>query len=99
LFSGLLLIKASDRIPMDLLNSGANPPCYSRLMEPAASGPNSEKPSSDPHRSLFWMFVSFMGISIPNPGQEERALRLLIIGVILFLLFVAAGILALFRLW
>jgi len=69
-------------------------------MEPAASGPNSEKPTSqDPHRSLFWMFVSFMGISIPKPGQEERALRLLMIGVILFLLFVAAGIFALFRLW
>jgi len=45
------------------------------------------------------MFVSFMGISIPKPGQEERALRLLMIGVILFLLFVAAGIFALFRLW
>jgi hypothetical protein len=45
------------------------------------------------------MFISFMGISIPKPGQENRALRLLIIGVILLLIFVAAGMLTLFRLW
>jgi hypothetical protein len=45
------------------------------------------------------MFVSFMGISIPKPGQENRALLLLTIGVILLLAFVAAGMLTLFRLW
>ena len=62
--------------------------------------PESEQPTQpDPRSSLFWMFISFMGISIPKPGQENRALRLLIIGVILLLLFVAAGMLALFRLW
>jgi len=45
------------------------------------------------------MFVSFMGISIPKEGQERRALVMLIAGVILLLLFVAAGMLTLFRLW
>lgn len=45
------------------------------------------------------MFVSFMGISIPKQGQERRALRMLIIGVILLLLFVAAGMFTLFRFW
>ena len=45
------------------------------------------------------MFISFMGISIPKPGQENHALRLLIIGVILMLVFVAAGMFALFHLW
>lgn len=69
-------------------------------MDPSPSPPDSEKPPRpDPRRSLFWMFVSFMGISIPKPGQENRALGLLIIGVILLLLFVAAGMLTLFRLW
>jgi lipopolysaccharide export LptBFGC system permease protein LptF len=55
--------------------------------------------TSDPHRNLFWMFISFMGISIPKPGQERRAMRMLIIGVVAFLLFVAAGMLTVFRLW
>lgn len=69
-------------------------------MEPGAPNPVSEEPPRpDPRRSLFWMFVSFMGISIPKPGHENRALRLLIIGVILLLIFVAAGMLTLFRLW
>jgi hypothetical protein len=69
-------------------------------MDPRAPNPSSEEPlRPDPRRSLFWMFVSFMGISIPKPGQENRALRLLIIGVILLLIFVTAGMLTLFRLW
>jgi len=45
------------------------------------------------------MFVSFLGISIPKEGQERRALLMLIIGVILLLLFVAVGMLTLFRFW
>jgi hypothetical protein len=53
----------------------------------------------DSHRNLFWMFISFMGISVPKPGQEGRAMRMLIIAAVLFLLFVAAGMLTLFRLW
>jgi len=40
-----------------------------------------------------------MGISFPKAGQEAKAMRTLIIGVILFLAFVAAGMFALFRLW
>lgn len=68
-------------------------------MEPVTPSPGPEEPTSDPRRSLFWMFISFMGISIPKPGQENRALRLLIIGVILVLIFVAAGMLALFHFW
>jgi len=58
-----------------------------------------ESRTPDPHRNLFWMFISFMGISIPKPGQEGRAMRMLIIATVLFLLFVAAGMLTLFRLW
>ena len=53
----------------------------------------------DSRRSLFWIFVSLMGISLPKPGQEGKAMRMLIIGVILLLLFVAAGMFTLFRLW
>jgi len=69
-------------------------------VEPVAPNPSPAKPQRpDPRRSLFWMFISFMGISIPKPGQENRALRLLIIGVVLLLAFVAAGMFALFRLW
>jgi hypothetical protein len=58
-----------------------------------------ESRTPDPHRNLFWMFISFMGISIPKPGQEARAMRMLIIATVVFLLFVAAGMLTLFRLW
>ena len=58
-----------------------------------------ESRSLDPHRNLFWMFISFMGISIPKLGQEARAIRMLIIGALLLVIFVAAGMLTLFRLW
>jgi hypothetical protein len=58
-----------------------------------------QQPTPDPRRNLFWMFISFMGISIPKPGQERRAMKMLIIGIVAFLLFVAAGMLTVFRLW
>jgi hypothetical protein len=45
------------------------------------------------------MFISFMGVSIPRQGQEKRAMALLIVGMLLLLLFVAAGVLTLFKLW
>jgi hypothetical protein len=53
----------------------------------------------DPRYNLFWMFVSFMGISIPKPGQERRAMTLIITAMIPFLLFVTLGVLTLFKLW
>jgi hypothetical protein len=53
----------------------------------------------DPRRNLFWLFISSMGISVPNQQQERRAMMLLIGGVVLLLLFVAAGMLTLFKLW
>ncbi|HVH88446.1 MAG TPA: hypothetical protein VM912_17125 [Terriglobales bacterium] len=53
----------------------------------------------DPHRNLFWMFISFMGISLPKEGQEHRAMLMLIVGVVLVLVFIAVGILTVFRLW
>jgi hypothetical protein len=56
-------------------------------------------PPPDPHRNLFWMFISFMGVSIPKQGQEKRAMTLLIVGMVLLLLFVAVGVLTLFRFW
>ncbi len=62
--------------------------------------PEFEQPElADPRRNLFWLFISFMGISVPTRNQERRAMVLLISGVVLLLLFVAAGMLALFRLW
>jgi hypothetical protein len=45
------------------------------------------------------MFISFLGISMPKPGNERKAMRTIIIGVILFLGFVATGLFVLFRLW
>lgn len=56
-------------------------------------------PEKDPRRNLFWMYISFLGISIPKAGQEKRAFSMLIIGVILFLIFIAVGILTIFHLW
>jgi len=61
--------------------------------------PPEQPRTPDSRRSLFWIFVSFMGISLPKPGQEAKAMRMLIIGVILFVGFFAAGIFTLFRLW
>jgi hypothetical protein len=45
------------------------------------------------------MYISFLGISVPKVGQEKRAFRMLIIGVVLFLAFIAVGILTIFHLW
>ena len=45
------------------------------------------------------MWVSFMGISMPKPGEEKKALAMLSAGVILLLAFVAAGMFTLFRQW
>jgi len=56
-------------------------------------------PDKDSRRNLFWMYISFLGISVPKAGQEKRAFTMLIIGVVLFLVFIAAGILTIFRLW
>ncbi|MBV9071989.1 MAG: hypothetical protein JOZ10_00035 [Acidobacteria bacterium] len=62
--------------------------------------PSSEPPrSADPRRNLFWLFVSFMGISIPHEAQQRRAMMFLIIGVVIFLAFVAAGLFTIFRFW
>jgi len=62
--------------------------------------PSAEQPEApDPRRNLFWMFISFMGISMPKEGQEHRAILLLIAGVVLLLALVGVGIFALFRLW
>jgi hypothetical protein len=63
------------------------------------SEPGTPSPPPDPHRNLFWMFVSFMGISIPKQGQERRAMRILIVAAILFLIFVAVALFTLFRVW
>jgi len=45
------------------------------------------------------MYISFLGISVPKAGQEKRAFLLLLIGVALFLAFIAVGILTIFNLW
>jgi hypothetical protein len=67
-----------------------------------ANDQGSDQPSPqppDPRRNLFWMFISFMGVSVPRQGQEKRAMMLLILGMVLLLLFVAVGVLTLFKLW
>jgi hypothetical protein len=61
--------------------------------------PPEPPPDQDPRRNLFWMYISFLGISIPKSGQEKRAFAMLMIGVILFLAFIAVGILTIFHLW
>lgn len=61
--------------------------------------PTEPPPEKDPRRNLFWMYISFLGISIPKAGQERRAFLMLMIGVALFLAFIALGILTIFRLW
>lgn len=61
--------------------------------------PPEPHPEKDPRRNLFWMYISFLGISIPKAGQEKRAFVMLIIGVALFLAFIALGILTIFHLW
>lgn len=73
--------------------------CYSCRMGLANRIPPEPPPEKDPRRNLFWMYISFLGISIPKPGQERRAFLTLIMGVILFLAFIAVGILTIFDLW
>ena len=73
--------------------------CYSVRMGSANPLPPVPPPEKDPRRNLFWLYISFLGISVPKAGQERRAFLTLIIGVILFLAFIAAGILTIFRLW
>lgn len=73
--------------------------CYSDGMGLPGRIPPEPPPDPDPRRNLFWMYISFLGISIPKPGQEKRAFAMLMIGVILFLAFIAVGILTIFHLW
>lgn len=73
--------------------------CYSDQMGLPNPIPPEPPPEKDPRRNLFWMYISFLGISIPKAGQEKRAFVMLIIGVALFLAFIAVGILTIFHLW
>jgi len=61
--------------------------------------PPEPPPEKDPRRNLFWMYISLLGISIPKAGQEKRAFVMLMIGVAVFLAFIAVGILTIFHLW
>ena len=45
------------------------------------------------------MLISFIGVSMPEPDDERKAMRTIIIATLLFLAFVAVGFLVLFRLW
>ena len=56
-------------------------------------------PASDPHRSAFWVFISFLGISMPTAANERKSMYMIMIGAILFLAFITFGMLILFRLW
>jgi hypothetical protein len=54
---------------------------------------------NDPRRNLFWWFIAFLGISIPAPGQERRAIfDLVVIGIIVAII-TAAAILTIFHFW
>ncbi|HJX00027.1 MAG TPA: hypothetical protein VJ453_07690 [Terriglobales bacterium] len=68
-------------------------------MEPLSptSPPQQRKPG--PQRSLFWILISIIGISMPKQGQESKAMLMIIIAAIVFVGFLAAAILALFRFW
>lgn len=53
----------------------------------------------DPRRNLFWWFIAFLGTSIPQPGQERRAIvHLAFIGVLVAAI-TAAAILTIFKFW
>jgi hypothetical protein len=74
--------------------------CYSQLMDSRPPDHVATEPKrEDPRRNLFWLFISVMGISMPKPGNERRAMMLVILGAVLFLVLVAIGILTLFRFW
>lgn len=66
---------------------------------PADPSRQPEDPASDPHHSAFWMFISFLGISMPKPANQRKAMYMMIIGAFLFLAFLATGMFILFRLW
>ena len=87
------------RASADIGPSDAAVRCYSGAMGLPNRIPPEPPPEKDPRRNLFWMYISFLGISIPRPGQEKRAILMLIIGVIFFLAFIAVGILTIFHLW
>jgi hypothetical protein len=53
----------------------------------------------DPKKNLFWWLIAFLGISIPKPGQEKRAIFLLILIGSAVAAVTAAAILTLFKLW
>ena len=69
------------------------------MTEPVPKLEVEQAEAADPRRNLFWLFISSMGISVPNQQQERRAMMLLVGGVVLLLLFVAAGMFTLFKLW
>ena len=56
-------------------------------------------PIDDPQRSAFWVFISFLGISMPKASNQRKAMNMVIIGGILFLAFVVSSMLLLFHLW
>ena len=53
----------------------------------------------DPRRNLFWWFIAFLGISIPAPGQERRAIVYLTIIGLLVAAVTATAILTIFKFW
>lgn len=54
---------------------------------------------NDPQRNLFWWFIAFLGISIPAPGQERRAIVQLILIGLLVAAVTATAILTIFKFW
>jgi len=89
------------KLSSDASTQLSQPALYSQSVASLHPIPPAKQPSAadDPHRNFFWMFLSFMGISLPKAGQERRAMLMIIIGVLLFLAFIAAGILTVFRFW
>lgn len=64
-----------------------------------ASSPPQPAADRDPRNSAFWMFLAFLGISFPKPGEERRAIRILIIETAIVLAIMAAVILTIFHFW
>lgn len=81
-------------------NAAASSGLYSQWVgSPDPIEPEPSHEQDNPRRNLFWMFISFMGVSLPKAGQERRAMLMIIVGVLLFLAFIAVGILTVFRFW
>jgi hypothetical protein len=53
----------------------------------------------DPKDNLFWWLIAFLGISIPKPGEERRAIFLLVLIGTAVAAVTAAAIVTLFKLW